>query len=137
MSISKHCDSELGGTDQLQGQLRSFVGEQWRKSHRSHASLQVDWLYLHSFKVLPHENSSQVIKSVKSWWLHFDFILNRSGQCWVFAGVAVSLLRALGIACRPVTCYNAAHYCQKLSQAERYFSIDGDLIHDIGRDQIW
>lgn len=61
----------------------------------------------------------------------------RFGQCWVFAGVAVSMLRALGIPCRPVTCYNAAHCVQKLGKVDRYFSAEGDLIASIGRDQIW
>ena len=61
----------------------------------------------------------------------------RYGQCWVFAGVAVSLLRAVGIASRPVTCYNAAHCMQKLGQVDRYFSATGDLVANMGRDQIW
>ena len=56
----------------------------------------------------------------------------------MFAGVCVTLLRALGIACRPVTCYNSAHFCStKLGQVDRYFSTDGELVDELSRDQIW
>lgn len=64
-------------------------------------------------------------------------LTSRYGQCWVFAGVCVSLLRALGIACRPVTCYNSAHFCTKLGQVDRYFSTEGELVDELSKDQIW
>lgn len=69
--------------------------------------------------------------------IHTMLLLCRYGQCWVFAGVAISMLRALGIASRPVTCYSAAHCVQKLGQVNCYFSTAGELVHTIGRDQIW
>lgn len=65
------------------------------------------------------------------------FSPGRYGQCWVFAGVCVSLLRVLGIASRPVTCYNSAHFCSKLGQVDRYFSTEGELVDELSRDQIW
>ena len=49
----------------------------------------------------------------------------------------MSLLRSLGIACRPVTCYNSAHLCTKLGQVDRYFSTEGELVEDLSKDQIW
>lgn len=61
----------------------------------------------------------------------------RYGQCWVFSGVAISMMRALGIASRPVTCYNAAHCVQKLGHVNCYFSTAGELEHTIGKDRIW
>ena len=47
------------------------------------------------------------------------------------------MFRALGIACRPVTCYNAAHCVQKLGQVDRYFSSTGELVPSLGKDQLW
>uniref|UniRef100_A0A8C6WMB2 Transglutaminase-like domain-containing protein n=1 Tax=Neogobius melanostomus TaxID=47308 RepID=A0A8C6WMB2_9GOBI len=35
------------------------------------------------------------------------------GQCWVFAGVMCSVMRALGIPCRVITNYESAHDCDK------------------------
>lgn len=61
----------------------------------------------------------------------------RYGQCWVFAGVVVTLLRALGIASRCVTVYEAAHRSSRLMQVDRYFSADGDLLHDTNSDSVW
>lgn len=61
----------------------------------------------------------------------------RYGQCWVLAGVCVSLLRALGLASRPVTCYNAAHVCSKLGQVDKHFTTDGELLDDSTGDRIW
>ncbi|KAL5489676.1 hypothetical protein EMCRGX_G018794 [Ephydatia muelleri] len=61
----------------------------------------------------------------------------RYGQCWVFAGVVVTLLRALGVASRCVTCYEAAHQSARLMHVDRYFTADGDLIHDASSDNVW
>lgn len=61
----------------------------------------------------------------------------RYGQCWVFAGVVVTLLRALGIVSRCVTCYEAAHQSSRLMQVDRYFTADGDLVHDANSDNVW
>ena len=61
----------------------------------------------------------------------------RYGQCWVLAGVTVSLLRALGVASRPVTCYEAAHHCSKPRQVDRAFTPQGELLDSATQDQIW
>ena len=51
------------------------------------------------------------------------------------AGVAVTLMRALGIAARPVTCYNMAN-CSGVTLA-RYFTSEGDFVHGITSDVVW
>lgn len=51
------------------------------------------------------------------------------------AGVAVTLMRALGIAARPVTCYNMAN-CSGTTLA-RYFTSEGDFVHGITSDVVW
>lgn len=59
------------------------------------------------------------------------------GQCWISCGVAITLLRALGIPCRPVTCYEAATHSKKLGQVNRYFTPEGDPIHELEDGHIW
>ena len=51
------------------------------------------------------------------------------------AGVAVTLMRVLGIAARPVTCYNMAN-CSGATLA-RYFTSEGDFVHGITSDVVW
>lgn len=102
--------------------------------------MQMDWLYNDTEPVLSYKDTCQVYYQCGVFiaYLYMPVhAMHRYGQCWVFAGVAVSLLRAVGIACRPVTCYNAAHCVQKLGQVDRYFSTAGDLVANMGRDQIW
>ena len=36
----------------------------------------------------------------------------RYGQCWVFAGIITTVCRALGLPCRPVTCYSSAFHLE-------------------------
>ena len=67
----------------------------------------------------------------------------RFGQCWIACGIAVSLLRSLGIPCRPVTCYEAAfpsmsvRGSKRFSQIHRYFTTEGDPVHELETDRIW
>lgn len=42
------------------------------------------------------------------------------GQCWVYAGVAVTLARALGFAARPITAYASAHDTDKSLTIDKY-----------------
>ena len=51
--------------------------------------------------------------------------------------MAVSVLRALGIAARPVTCYNCALETETKGRVKRFFSADGDLIHEMIQDSVW
>ncbi|KAM3877940.1 protein-glutamine gamma-glutamyltransferase 2 [Diretmus argenteus] len=60
----------------------------------------------------------------------------RYGQCWVFAAVACSVFRALGIPCRVITNYMSAHDTNSNLVIERYIDEDGQPIQ-ASRDMIW
>ncbi|XP_068615184.1 protein-glutamine gamma-glutamyltransferase 2-like [Brachionichthys hirsutus] len=51
----------------------------------------------------------------------------RYGQCWVFAAVACSVSRALGIPCRVITNYLSAHDSNSNLVIERFIDENGDL----------
>ncbi|XP_059184641.1 protein-glutamine gamma-glutamyltransferase 2 [Centropristis striata] len=59
----------------------------------------------------------------------------RYGQCWVFAAVACSVSRALGIPCRVVTNYLSAHDVNSDLVIHRYIDENGDLVQS--REMIW
>nr|XP_061814203.1 protein-glutamine gamma-glutamyltransferase 2-like [Nerophis lumbriciformis] len=59
----------------------------------------------------------------------------RFGQCWVFAAVACSISRALGIPCRVVTNYYSAHDVNRNLVIERYINENGELIRT--KEMIW
>ncbi|TMS19801.1 Protein-glutamine gamma-glutamyltransferase 2 [Larimichthys crocea] len=59
----------------------------------------------------------------------------RYGQCWVFAAVACSVSRALGIPCRVVTNYLSAHDTNSNLVIERYINENGDLVQS--REMLW
>ncbi|CAB1354207.1 unnamed protein product [Coregonus sp. 'balchen'] len=60
----------------------------------------------------------------------------RFGQCWVFAAVACSVSRALGIPCRVVTNYDSAHDTNSNLVIERYVDENGQLVQT-SKDMIW
>ncbi|KAG8131414.1 putative Protein-glutamine gamma-glutamyltransferase 2 protein [Naja naja] len=60
----------------------------------------------------------------------------RYGQCWVFAAVACTVLRCLGIPTRVVTNYNSAHDTNGNLIIEQYFDENGKLQRGT-RDHIW
>ncbi|KAH8020103.1 hypothetical protein HPB51_024490 [Rhipicephalus microplus] len=59
------------------------------------------------------------------------------GQCWVFSGVCNTVCRALGIPCRPVTCYASAHDTDESITVDRYFDKEGEELKKYSRDSIW
>ncbi|XP_072925959.1 protein-glutamine gamma-glutamyltransferase 2 [Hemitrygon akajei] len=62
----------------------------------------------------------------------------RYGQCWVFAAVACSVLRCLGIPSRCVTNYSSAHDCDGNLKVDHYFKF-GDSLHVLPerKDMVW
>uniref|UniRef100_A0A3Q3N1B8 Protein-glutamine gamma-glutamyltransferase 2 n=1 Tax=Mastacembelus armatus TaxID=205130 RepID=A0A3Q3N1B8_9TELE len=59
----------------------------------------------------------------------------RYGQCWVFAAVACTISRALGLPCRVVTNYLSAHDTNSNLVIERYVNENGEPIQS--REMIW
>ncbi|KAF7711605.1 protein-glutamine gamma-glutamyltransferase 2 [Silurus meridionalis] len=60
----------------------------------------------------------------------------RFGQCWVFAAVACTVSRALGIPCRVVTNYLSAHDTNSNLVIERYVDENSQLLNKT-KDSIW
>ncbi|KAA0713278.1 Protein-glutamine gamma-glutamyltransferase 2 [Triplophysa tibetana] len=60
----------------------------------------------------------------------------RYGQCWVFAAVACTVSRALGIPCRVVTNYLSAHDTNSNLLIEHYINEKGEP-DGTSRDMIW
>ncbi|XP_042318466.1 protein-glutamine gamma-glutamyltransferase 2 isoform X2 [Sceloporus undulatus] len=69
-------------------------------------------------------------------WQKFGCQPVRYGQCWVFAAVACSVLRALGIPSRVVTNYNSAHDTNGNLIIEQYLDQNGKLQQG-NRELIW
>ncbi|VVC44005.1 Transglutaminase, C-terminal,Transglutaminase-like,Immunoglobulin E-set,Immunoglobulin-like fold,Protein- [Cinara cedri] len=59
------------------------------------------------------------------------------GQCWVFAGVLTTVCRAIGIPCRPVTAYCAAHDTQNSLTIDYFVGDDGKIMDELQVDSIW
>ncbi|KAK3556843.1 hypothetical protein QTP70_022280 [Hemibagrus guttatus] len=69
-------------------------------------------------------------------WSSTSCLPVRYGQCWVFAAVACTVSRALGIPCRVVTNYLSAHDTNSNLVIERYVDENGKLLNT-SRDMIW
>lgn len=69
-------------------------------------------------------------------WRKYSCQAVRYGQCWVFAAVACSVLRCLGIPARVITNYNSAHDTNKNLVIEQYLDDQGKK-QNKGRDMIW
>uniref|UniRef100_A0A7M4EMU7 Erythrocyte membrane protein band 4.2 n=1 Tax=Crocodylus porosus TaxID=8502 RepID=A0A7M4EMU7_CROPO len=59
------------------------------------------------------------------------------GQCWVFAAVACSVLRCLGIPTRVVTSFTWAHDTGGQLSVDEYYSENGDKVAYNGKASIW
>uniref|UniRef100_UPI00398E74B3 protein-glutamine gamma-glutamyltransferase 2-like n=1 Tax=Pristiophorus japonicus TaxID=55135 RepID=UPI00398E74B3 len=60
----------------------------------------------------------------------------RYGQCWVFAAVACTVLRCLGIPTRPITNFNSAHDTEQNLTIDSFIDENGKLVKE-SRDSIW
>ncbi|XP_072306329.1 protein-glutamine gamma-glutamyltransferase 5-like [Eucyclogobius newberryi] len=69
-------------------------------------------------------------------WVSSKFNPVRYGQCWVFACVLCTVLRALGIPSRVVTVFNAAHDVNANLMIEEYYSSQGQKFN-LSKDSIW
>ncbi|KAM8945642.1 protein-glutamine gamma-glutamyltransferase 2 [Pelodytes ibericus] len=69
-------------------------------------------------------------------WRKFGCQAVKYGQCWVFAAVACSVLRCLGIPCRVITNYNSAHDTNANLVIEQYLDEQGNKQRK-QRDMIW
>ncbi|KAM4622658.1 protein-glutamine gamma-glutamyltransferase 2 [Discoglossus pictus] len=69
-------------------------------------------------------------------WKKFACQAVRYGQCWVFAAVACSVLRSLGIPSRVITNYNSAHDTNSNLVIEQYLDEQGQKLKK-QKDMIW
>ncbi|XP_037297754.1 annulin isoform X2 [Manduca sexta] len=58
-------------------------------------------------------------------------------QCWVYAGVLTTICRALGIPCRPVTGFDAAHDSQGSLTIDIIKDEEGTTLDEFTRDSVW
>ncbi|KAJ7332322.1 hypothetical protein JRQ81_014502 [Phrynocephalus forsythii] len=85
-----------------------------------------------------HENPSRWSGStdILRQWAQGNYRPVQYGQCWVFAGVAGTVLRCLGIPTRLVTNFNSAHDANHNLSIDKYYDPSGKSLK-IGQDSIW
>ncbi|XP_070554009.1 protein-glutamine gamma-glutamyltransferase K-like [Ptychodera flava] len=59
------------------------------------------------------------------------------GQCWVFAGIFTTAMRALGIPCRTLTNFESAHDTDGNLTLDYHYNEEGDPIEDLNEDSVW
>ncbi|XP_028439713.1 protein-glutamine gamma-glutamyltransferase 5 [Perca flavescens] len=70
-------------------------------------------------------------------WVSSNYSPVRYGQCWVFASVLCTVMRALGIPSRVVTVFNAAHDGDGNLNIEECYSSTGEKLNLNNNDSIW
>ncbi len=63
----------------------------------------------------------------------------RYGQCWVFSGVLLAVLRILGIPSRSVTNFGSAHDTNRNRTIDEYYDSEGEKVYYLssGSDSVW
>ncbi|RXN25868.1 glutamine gamma-glutamyltransferase [Labeo rohita] len=69
-------------------------------------------------------------------WAETQFRPVKYGQCWVFAAVMCTVMRALGIPTRVITNFNSAHDTDGNMVIKEYYDENGIKL-SIGKDSIW
>ncbi|XP_073707863.1 protein-glutamine gamma-glutamyltransferase 5-like, partial [Garra rufa] len=69
-------------------------------------------------------------------WAETQFSGVKYGQCWVFAAVMCTVMRALGIPTRIITNFNSAHDTDGNMVIEEYYDEKGKKL-EMGSDSIW
>ncbi|XP_041654555.1 protein-glutamine gamma-glutamyltransferase 2-like [Cheilinus undulatus] len=69
-------------------------------------------------------------------WMSSNYSPVRYGQCWVFASVLCTVMRALGIPSRVVTVFNAAHDGDRSLSIKEYYSTTGEKLN-VSKDSVW
>ncbi|XP_061486651.1 protein-glutamine gamma-glutamyltransferase E-like [Rhineura floridana] len=85
-----------------------------------------------------HENPSRWDGSVAilRTWAQGNYRPVQYGQCWVFAGVAGTALRCLGIPTRLITNFNSAHDSNGNLSIDKYYDPSGKSLK-MGQDSVW
>uniref|UniRef100_A0A8D0G3W8 Transglutaminase-like domain-containing protein n=1 Tax=Sphenodon punctatus TaxID=8508 RepID=A0A8D0G3W8_SPHPU len=85
-----------------------------------------------------HENPTKWDSSVAILrkWTQNSYRPVQYGQCWVFAGVACTVLRCLGMPTRLITNFNSAHDSDRNLSIDKYYDPAGKSLK-IGQDSIW
>uniref|UniRef100_A0A8D2KX64 protein-glutamine gamma-glutamyltransferase n=1 Tax=Varanus komodoensis TaxID=61221 RepID=A0A8D2KX64_VARKO len=85
-----------------------------------------------------HENPSRWEGSldILRKWAQTNYQPVQYGQCWVFAGVAGTVLRCLGIPTRLITNFNSAHDADRNLSIDKYYDASGKSLN-IGQDSVW
>ncbi|XP_072539448.1 transglutaminase 5, like [Salminus brasiliensis] len=93
-----------------------------------------NWSEDYSGGVHPSEwtGSREILKQ----WAQTRFSPVKYGQCWVFAGVMCTVMRALGIPARVVTNFDSAHDTNGNLVIEEFYTETGEKLPR-GQDSIW
>uniref|UniRef100_T1J2C6 protein-glutamine gamma-glutamyltransferase n=1 Tax=Strigamia maritima TaxID=126957 RepID=T1J2C6_STRMM len=59
------------------------------------------------------------------------------GQCWVFAAVLTTIMRAIGIPCRTITNFESAHDTDATITHDIHVDLEGNRLEDESHDSIW
>lgn len=84
---------------------------------------------------VPPSNWQGSVEILQQWYETGNVV--RYGQCWVFSGVATTVMRALGIPARSVTNYSSAHDTNSNITIDVHYDDDYSMIDELNDDSIW